>query len=520
MGTYDDYQNALTAEKERDKNTGQPPQGGVQHTLANELHYLRGNPKQMMSQGGSEESIATIKERYGLDCPGAEHRNMMDWEQKQLERTDSWPSPIYGRSSFVYLGVDRAWRSENHGKFKKMWGDDIDQLERERVEFFDRASKSEVEERKYCNVMALVRSRILLALGAPLNGQDTNPTFIKALAAGFWGGAQLSPTWAKAAKKELKAESKRWHRLAEIVEKVENMQIDAWRKAGWGWQGDQKPKKAEASKEETRNEDHVDFAKVAAMPTFPSPLAPKSSFVTYGVDLAFRRPHYKKVVYPKHKELLDKLNAEYKHHRREEGSARNREEQYRHAGHKNVRLSILACLGSNDHMAARYVTSADVRNMAEGRYDKVNAQVNKELAEQPEKWEELAYILEDVEYDQLYAWREAGWRHNDETSSKTSQNVPSDDSGVTNSAGGGASASASDHVVTDSSVPMMIQHCLAHRNKWTEHENPAHHQRWNHVIELILAGEVENAAGYAKQWAAKGWSPWQELIQMLEKPND
>jgi len=328
MGTYDEYQSALTAEKERDKNTGQELRGGVQHTLANELRYLRGNIKQMTSQGGDAESVALIKSRYGLGCPGAKHRNMLNWEQKQLERTDSWPSPIYGRSCFVYLGVDRLWRSENHKKFKAKWGADIDKIEAERAEFDARAGKVEVEERKYCSVMALTRAKILISLGAPLNGQDTVPSFVRALASGFWGGAGLSPKWAAQAKKELIADAEQWMRLADALEEVEQMQLEAWRKAGWGWQGDQKP---------------------AATPE-------------------------------------------------------------RYAG------------------------------------------------------------VDKIEQD----------------------------------------------VVTDSSVPMIIQHCQAHRDKWTEHENPAHNQRWNHVIELILAGEVENAAGYAKQWAAKGWSPWQKLVEMLE----
>ncbi|MCY4258805.1 MAG: hypothetical protein OXC91_00890, partial [Rhodobacteraceae bacterium] len=66
-------------------------------------------------------------------------------------------------------------------------------------------------------------------------------------------------------------------------------------------------------------------------------------------------------------------------------------------------------------------------------------------------------------------------------------------------------------------IEPLLAHCLKHRDKWKESENPAHHTRWNHVINLIeLGGRDFNAArAYAKTHASKGWKPWRELADML-----
>ena len=63
----------------------------------------------------------------------------------------------------------------------------------------------------------------------------------------------------------------------------------------------------------------------------------------------------------------------------------------------------------------------------------------------------------------------------------------------------------------------LIAYCREYRDKWTLAENPHHHHRWNSVIEMISEDHLGNAITYSKEWAEKGWKPWQVFIEMCQK---
>jgi len=60
-----------------------------------------------------------------------------------------------------------------------------------------------------------------------------------------------------------------------------------------------------------------------------------------------------------------------------------------------------------------------------------------------------------------------------------------------------------------------IDHCLHHRDKWTEKENPDHHKRWNTLIAYIEEKQYQRAYSYATVFAAKGWQPWKDSLVHL-----
>ena len=63
----------------------------------------------------------------------------------------------------------------------------------------------------------------------------------------------------------------------------------------------------------------------------------------------------------------------------------------------------------------------------------------------------------------------------------------------------------------------LMDHCIFYRDKYTKAENIEHHLRWNAAIRMIKHSEFDEAKKYAKQWADKGWKPWQELINMIDE---
>ena len=64
-----------------------------------------------------------------------------------------------------------------------------------------------------------------------------------------------------------------------------------------------------------------------------------------------------------------------------------------------------------------------------------------------------------------------------------------------------------------------LHRILAHieKAKATQPEsNTQHHRRWVVVRQDVESGNLGAAREYAREWAAKGWKAWVELVEMLE----
>jgi len=105
---YDQYTEALRAEKEKDGNVGSPVRGNIQHTLNGERYFLLGRPEQMGPFRGFD-AIEYIEKTYNLPCTGMKQlgRGHQFYEKLKDLYTPVWDVllPLEGREKANEVGT-------------------------------------------------------------------------------------------------------------------------------------------------------------------------------------------------------------------------------------------------------------------------------------------------------------------------------------------------------------------------------------------------------------------------------
>ena len=146
------------------------------------------------------------------------------------------------------------------------------------------------------------------------------------------------------------------------------------------------------------------------------------------------------------------------------------------------------------------------------------AGMTKWFNEYAEMFLRLAEAMEMIQEEQLAAWRATGWgwqgAGDDEgaisaVATKAQETPPGAEKAL--SPEDEEAQEYSDNYIA------VFKHIDMTRNKWTREQNPGHWERWDEVEHLINNGYIEDAIDYAVVHANKGWKPWSELVEMLEK---